>query len=285
LDPNHQVAETDYMMGMALDALAASPAADNTWILFTSDHGEMHLEHRIVQKMSMYEGSERIPMIVVAPPSVKTARRGVVETTLVSLLDIFPTFLELAYNPGPGNLDGFSLVPLVVPSGSFMNGSFDGSSSTAAAARAAAAASRPDFVVAEFLGEEANTAQFMVRHQQWKLILYGNEPAGIFEYKPQLFDVDADPSEVHNVAAAHPAVVTKLEALLLTRIDYKAVAADVDEEGRGAVRRWMKHFNSSDLQLLLSGAYDGFDDGDWAKLNRWLNATDKMAPGAGMRHL
>jgi arylsulfatase K len=104
-----QVAETDYMMGMALDALAASPAADNTWILFTSDHGEMHLEHRVVQKMSMYEGSERIPMIVVAPPSIKTARRGVVKTTLVSLLDIFPTFLELAYNPGPGNLDGFSL--------------------------------------------------------------------------------------------------------------------------------------------------------------------------------
>ena len=42
------------------------------------DHGEMHLEHRIVQKMSMYEGSARVPMIVVPPPGTPNARRGVV---------------------------------------------------------------------------------------------------------------------------------------------------------------------------------------------------------------
>jgi arylsulfatase A-like enzyme len=55
-----QTAETDYMMGLVMDALAANrPAAANAWTLFTSDHGEMHLEHRIVQKMSMYEGSGR----------------------------------------------------------------------------------------------------------------------------------------------------------------------------------------------------------------------------------
>lgn len=43
------------MMGAVIDALAASPAADNTFILFTSDHGEMHLEHRHVEKMTHYE--------------------------------------------------------------------------------------------------------------------------------------------------------------------------------------------------------------------------------------
>ena len=101
------------MMGLVLDALAANDhAAPDTWILFTSglrhfhlarwlltstmlcrlirlmrlawvyschvDHGEMHLEHRIVQKMSMYEGSSRVPMIVVPPAGTPNARRGMV---------------------------------------------------------------------------------------------------------------------------------------------------------------------------------------------------------------
>ena len=50
-----QTAETDAMMGAVLDALDASLAAENTFILFTSDHGEMHLEHRHVEKMTHYE--------------------------------------------------------------------------------------------------------------------------------------------------------------------------------------------------------------------------------------
>lgn len=62
-----QTAETDAMMGAVLNALAASPAADDTFILFTSDHGEMHLEHRHVEKMSHYEGSARVPLIIAGP--------------------------------------------------------------------------------------------------------------------------------------------------------------------------------------------------------------------------
>lgn len=87
-----QTAETDAMMGKVIDALAASPAADNTFILFTSDHGEMHLEHRHVEKMTHYEGSARVPLIIAGPG----IRAAVTETTLVSLLDIFPTFIDLA---------------------------------------------------------------------------------------------------------------------------------------------------------------------------------------------
>jgi arylsulfatase A-like enzyme len=91
------------MMGMVMNALAANvPAAENAWTLFTSDHGEMHLEHRIVQKMSMYEGSARVPLIVAPPAGTPGARRGVVEATFVSLLDIFPTFCDIAGAVAPG---------------------------------------------------------------------------------------------------------------------------------------------------------------------------------------
>lgn len=48
-----QVAEVDAMLGRVLAALEASGAASRTYVVFTSDHGEMHLEHRFVEKMSM----------------------------------------------------------------------------------------------------------------------------------------------------------------------------------------------------------------------------------------
>ena len=224
----------------------------------------MHLEHRIVQKMSMYEGSARVPLIVAPPAGIPmpTARRGVVDSTFVSLLDIFPTFADIAGVAAPGNLDGYSLLPLVAPG------------AVKAAAGTNPAAARPDFVVSEFLGEEANTAQFLVRRGRWKLIVYGR--IGIYkDYLPRLFDVDSDPEEANDVAGANPTVVDALLAALSTRLDHQAIAADVDNEGRAAVRRWMAHFNNSEtvLRPMLGRAYDGFDDGDWAKFTCWLNQT------------
>ena len=60
-------AEMDAMMGQIMDALALSKAANETLTLFTADHGELHLEHRLVEKMSMFEGSARVPLIMAGP--------------------------------------------------------------------------------------------------------------------------------------------------------------------------------------------------------------------------
>ena len=163
---------------------------------------------------------------------------------------------------GPGNLDGYSLLPLVAP-GAML--AAPGTNPTTA---------RPDFVVSEFLGEEANTAQFLVRRGQWKLIVYGQ--LGIYkDYHPQLFDVDRDPQEKHDVAMANRAVVDAMLQALNTRLDHQAIAADVDNEGRAAVKRWMAHFNNSEtvLRPMLERAYDGFDNADWDKFTCWLNET------------
>eukprot|EP01049_Picozoa_sp_SAG25_P004730 SAG25_NODE_305_length_10124_cov_16.774464_3_plen_150_part_00 len=72
----------------------------------------MHLEHRHVEKMTHYEGSARIPLIVAGPG----ISHGITETRLTSLLDVFPTLLDVAGVSPPlflPALDGYSLLPLI----------------------------------------------------------------------------------------------------------------------------------------------------------------------------
>merc|ERR1719160_1847108 len=126
-----QVQEADTMVGRILDALEASPdARDSTIVIFTADHGEMRLEHRHVEKMSHYEGSARVPMLVMGP-GIKARQ---VETP-VSLIDLFPTLLDVAGAQKPRYLEGRSLLPIW--EGSDQNLVQEGS----------------DYVISEFMGE------------------------------------------------------------------------------------------------------------------------------------
>ena len=60
--------ELDYWMGLIINKLKEYPDLyDDTLIIYTSDHGEMHLEHLQLEKMSLYEPSARVPMIVKGP--------------------------------------------------------------------------------------------------------------------------------------------------------------------------------------------------------------------------
>ena len=100
----------DAMVGEIIAALDRSGQADNTIIVLWSDHG-FHLgEKDRWRKMTVWEESIRVPLIVVAP-GVTTA--GSVSTEAVSLLDIYPTLVELAGLESSQRLDGQSLVPLL----------------------------------------------------------------------------------------------------------------------------------------------------------------------------
>ena len=86
--------------------------AENTVIVFTSDHGDMLGERGLWFKMNFFEGSARVPLMIAAP-GIKS--RSVAEPT--SLLDVLPTLVELAGGSVadiPTPLDGESLVPLAV---------------------------------------------------------------------------------------------------------------------------------------------------------------------------
>lgn len=98
----------DAEIGRVLDAVHAY-APDNTWVIFTSDHGELMGAHQLTGKgPAMYEEITHIPLIIAPPGGVEG---GAVNNTLVSHIDLLPTLLELAGLDIPPILEGESLSP------------------------------------------------------------------------------------------------------------------------------------------------------------------------------
>ena len=85
-------------------------ALENTWILFTSDHGDMLGDHNLWRKTYAYEGSARVPLII-APPSNNTPHNSHADQT-VELRDVMPTLLAAAGIKIPNTVDGESMLPL-----------------------------------------------------------------------------------------------------------------------------------------------------------------------------
>ena len=106
-----EISFIDTQIGRLLNFARKLPGVlQNTWILFTSDHGDMQGDHNLWRKTYAYEGSSRIPFIVVPPAG--TNRRGVAEE-VVELRDVMPTLLDAAGINRPETVDGASLLPLL----------------------------------------------------------------------------------------------------------------------------------------------------------------------------
>ncbi len=100
----------DAQVGRVVAALDRLGLAENTILVFTSDHGYHMGEHGLWQKQSLFEGSARVPLMIVAPG---VTNAGGVAATPVSHVDLYPTLAELAGVKTPENLQGQSLVPIL----------------------------------------------------------------------------------------------------------------------------------------------------------------------------
>lgn len=99
----------DREIGTVLEGLTKGPNADNTLILFTSDHGDNDASHKLEHKTVFYEESANIPFIA-AGPGVPTGK--VDTTTLIQNgIDLAPTCLAVAQAATPGHLHGSNLLP------------------------------------------------------------------------------------------------------------------------------------------------------------------------------
>ncbi|MDW8309642.1 MAG: sulfatase [Verrucomicrobiales bacterium] len=186
---NASISFMDAQLGRVLDALDRLGLATNTIIVLTSDHGYHVGEHGLWQKMSLFEESARVPLLIVAPG---VGKPGSVVKTPVGLIDLYPTLAELCGVSAPTNLQGQSLVPMLK------------NPETVGRGWALTQVTRRRGPERQFFGYTLRTARW--RYTEWDEGREGRE----------LYDHDADPRELTNLAdkPEHAATVAELSAQL-----------------------------------------------------------------------
>jgi arylsulfatase A-like enzyme len=101
---------SDAMVGRLLDAFEKSEYANNTIVVLWADHG-MHMgEKENIEKFTLWERSTRVPLIISVPGMTHAGARC---EQPVSLMDLYPTLVDLTGFEKPSHLDGNSLLPQI----------------------------------------------------------------------------------------------------------------------------------------------------------------------------
>ena len=169
----------DLQIGRVLAALEASPHAKNTIIVFSADSGVARGSHGLIGKQNVYEHSMRVPLVIAGPGVVENQR----SEAMCYLFDVLPTLGKLCGVAGPKTSDGIDF------------------------AASLADASKP---ARSHLMFAYRNVQRAFTDGRWKLIRYPQVD------RTQLFDLQADPFEVTNLAdePEHAIKVSELTAAL-----------------------------------------------------------------------
>lgn len=176
------LSELDDNIGAILSALDEQGLTDNTLIIYTSDHGEQLGNHGMWFKCCMFEESVRIPLIVKGPG----VQPGASNDTLLSLVDLYPTLCDAWQLPAPDHVQGISWMNL---------------------ARGEPDAERNDFVFGEYHAHGMPVGMFMIRWRHYKYVYYTG-------YRPQLFDLNEDPEEMHDLCQGAGASLQTMQPVL-----------------------------------------------------------------------
>eukprot|EP00117_Sycon_ciliatum_P001093 scpid54176/ scgid0614/ Arylsulfatase K len=247
------VSETDAMFGRVIDLVDL----EDTNVIFTSDHGEGNMEHRQNWKNSMYDANNRVPLLM----SGVGVTKDLMVHNATSNIDLYPTMLKWA------GINDFSMDGL------------DGRDITPFFAAEPQQKMQPNYIVGEYHSNMANTGHFMVKKDNMKLIDFGRTPP-FQDYKPQLFDLKADPEELNDISAANPSMVKEMQQLLTTRMgDIQAIDQEVKTQDKQRFRQWMGLHKENWPQMLQKAAYYGpgptkwGTDADIKQITDWLNGT------------
>ncbi|TDX29786.1 choline-sulfatase [Modicisalibacter xianhensis] len=197
------ISYVDDQIGTILEALAETNLADDTIIVFSGDHGDMLGERGLWYKMSWFEDSARVPMIVHAPSRFAPGR----VSESISTMDLLPTFAELAHGGKAPEyavpIDGRSLLPHLTGTGGH------------------------DEVIGEYLGEGAIAPLLMIRRGRYKFVHSAPDP-------DQLYDLESDPLELVNLACdpAYADLCHRFRNEVAQRWDYDRLHGEVLDSQR-----------------------------------------------------
>lgn len=105
------ITQLDYALGRLFGCLRENDLFQNTWVVFTTDHGEMLGDHFMAQKNLFFEGSAHIPMLIM-PPQGRGYPINQTNDTLAEIDDLYPTILSMAGIDAPEHAKGKNLMEL-----------------------------------------------------------------------------------------------------------------------------------------------------------------------------
>jgi len=270
------IAEFDAMVGAYMQAIRDIGEWDNTIFIITSDHGDQQMEHQQSYKMTPYDASTSVPLIIcdgrlgsrVKKEDLALRPKNVIKDVPTQLIDLYPTIMELAgvsrTDYAYDTLDGHSLVPLMA----VYDGDDDVNVNDNDKQFGIVSTARPDFVVSQFHGMNIAMSWFLIvqrmpcsptvgtKHSSsshgtyisnrnttndmciMKLIIYGT---GV-ETDHQLFDLTHDPDEMTNLALnqTYLPAISVLERNLRSVVDYPRVALNVASYNLASMKHWME---------------------------------------------
>lgn len=228
------VEHLDRLIGTVLACLEETGLAENTLVVYCSDHGEMAGEHGCWWKSCYYEDSAGVPLIARLPGRIAA---GTVCDAVCGLADLGVTYADLAGAPFKPCPDGHSLLPLLAGE---------------------RPATWPNRVFSELVDSRGLLPSRMIRRDRWKLWLTASGP----EAEPVLFDLAQDPGELHNLAGDPRYVEVKARLLqeLCQEWDPEVArtgAADGDESYQ-TLCRWGEtvHPEHPDVLTMPSADYE-----------------------------
>ena len=172
----------DLQLNRLRETLSDQGLLEDTVIVVVSDHGDMMGDHDMYRKSVGYEGSARVPLIVHVPPRW---REGWNEPeTIAELRDVMPTLLGLADVPVPEGVDGIDL----------------------------RTGTREHLHGEHVIGSLGRHSMQWIRSARHKYVWFSGDG------HEQLFDLEEDPQELHDLAGEEPAELARHRALLIEEL-------------------------------------------------------------------